>query len=430
MTRKDLPHLCLELLKKYGAQKAQCVLTKTKKYQVKASAGRLSLLRSAVNADIRLLAIKEGQQGQVSINATGKSEITEAAKQAVQAAAASPRDTAYGISEFQQEQSFSRGDEKPDLDGMCARMSEFLRGAKTYPGLRLAEAALSFTFEEKIFVNSNRVGLSSSIGVYDLSLDFSSIAGGSSSSVNFASLRLANLSRPLMACGSIELLLKQSVESVRAKPVNRKFLGDIIVSPECLGSFLSFITEDSLRDSRIISGTSMYRDKIGSVVAAKGFTLGSMPLLPEIASGYFITPDGYKAENISILESGRLKTFILSRYGAQKTSLNRAANSGGCYVVDPGSEDFADVVKSVKRGLLVTRFSGGAPSQAGDFSGLAKNSFYIENGKIRFPVSETMISGNIPKMFMNIKCISKERVNLGDAIYPWIHFPGVTISGK
>lgn len=430
MARKDIPHLCLELLKKYGAQKAQCVLTKTQKYQVKASAGRLSLLRSAVNTDIRLLVVREGRQGQVSVNATKKSEIVEAAKQAVQAAKASPKDPAYGISEFQPEQSFGRGDEKPDLDGMCARMSEFLKAAKTYPGLRLAEAALGFTLEEKIFANSNGVKLSSSIGVYEFSLDFSSTAGGRSSSVNFASLHLANLSRPLMACGSIELLLKQSAASVRAKPVNKKFLGDIIVSPECLGNFLGFITEDSLRDSKVISGTSRYRDKIGSVVAAKGLTLGSMPLLPEIAAGYFVTPDGYKAENVSMLESGRLKTFILSRYGAKKTCLNRAASSGGCYVVDPGPEDFADVVKSVKRGLLVTRFSGGAPSQAGDFSGLAKNSFYIENGKVKFPVSETMISGNIPDMFMHIKCISKERVNLGDAIYPWIRFSGITISGK
>ncbi len=430
MIRKDVPRRCIELLKKHGAQKAQCVLTETKRYQVKAAVGRLSLLRSTSNTDIRLLAVRDGRQGQVSVNATGKSEILAAVKQAVQAAKASPRDAAYGISEWQPERDFSRGDAAPDLGGMCARMAEFLKAAKTHPGLSLAEAALGFSLEKKIFLNSNGVRFSSSVGVYDLSLDFSSAAGGRSSSVNFASLSMPDLSRPLMECGSIGLLLKQSAASVRTKPVNSKFIGDIVVSPECLGSFLGFITEDSLRDPRIISGTSRYKDKIGSVVAAKGFTLGSMPLSPEIAAGYFVTPDGYKAENVQVIENGRLKAFILSRCGAKKTGLARTANSGGCYVVDPGPEKFTNIVKSVKRGLLVTRFSGGAPNQAGDFSGLAKNSFYIENGKIRFPVSETMISGNIPEMFMKIKHISKERVNLGDAIYPWINFSGVTISGK
>lgn len=430
MKGKDISPVCLGLLKKYGAQKAQCVLTKTKKYQIKASVGRLSLLRSAADIDLRLMAVKDGRQGQFAVNSTLKSEIVASARQAVAAAKASPVDAAYGISEFQPEHSFVQGDKKPNLDAMCARMSEFLQDAKRYPGLCLAETVLGFTFEEKLFANSNGVKFFSSIGVYDFSLDFSSVAGGRSSSVNFASLRLANLSRRLTECGSISLLLRQSGESVKAKPVNRKLTGDIIVSPECLDSFLRFVTEESLKDARIISGTSRYKDKVGAVVAAKGLTLISMPLSPEIAAGYFFTPDGYKAENVSVLENGRLKTLILSRYGAQKTGLKRASNYGGCYIASPGSENFGDVVKSVKRGLLVTRFSGGAPSLNGDFSGLAKNSFYIENGKIKFPVSETMIAGNIPKMFMHIKGISKERVNLGDAIYPWICFAGVTISGK
>ncbi len=430
MTRKDLPNLCLGLLKKHGAQKAQYVMSGTKKYQVKVLSGRLSLLRSAVNTDIRMLAVVDGRQGQVAVNEAGQNKITVAVKQVIQAAKASSKDPAYGISEFQPGQSFRRGDRKPDLDGMCGRMSEFLEAIKKYPGLNLAEATLGFTFEKKVFANSNGVEFSSSIGAYQLSLDFSSAAGGRSSSVNFASVYLSDLSRPLLACGSIKLLLNQSVASVMTKPVAKKFIGDIIVSPECLPSFLGFITDDSLRDPKIISGTSRYKDKIGRVVAAEGFTLKSMPLSPEIAAGYFITPDGYKAENVPLIENGTLKTFILSRYGAKKTGLSRTANSGGCYVVDPGTENFANIVRSVKRGLLVTRFSGGTPGSSGDFSGLAKNSFYIENGKIKFPVAETMISGNIPEMFMNMKYISKERVNLGDSIYPWISFPGITVSGN
>ena len=78
--------------------------------------------------------------------------------------------------------------------------------------------------------------------------------------------------------------------------------------------------------------------------------------------------------------------------------------------------------------ILLCRFSGGYPSDAGDFSGVAKNSYYIEKGKIKFPIIETMISGNIAQMFMNINNISKETVDFGDSILPWISFDGVTIS--
>jgi PmbA protein len=88
------------------------------------------------------------------------------------------------------------------------------------------------------------------------------------------------------------------------------------------------------------------------------------------------------------------------------------------------------MIKSTKQGLLLCRFSGGSPSDNGDFSGVAKNSYYIEDGEIKFPISETMVTGNLVEMMMNIKEISKERVNPGYHLYPWIKFDGLTVSGK
>ena len=68
------------------------------------------------------------------------------------------------------------------------------------------------------------------------------------------------------------------------------------------------------------------------------------------------------------------------------------------------------------------------PSSNGDFSGVAKNSYYIKNGKIKFPITETMVSGNVKEMFENIDDISSDRVNFGSGIFPWISFNGITIS--
>lgn len=430
MPGKSATEFCLAALARFGAGEAQCSLTATRKHQMKAQAGRLSMLRSASEARLDLRAVRDGRQGQVSISAAGRKEIEAAAKKALESAAASASDAAYGISEFQPAGDFRRGDKRPDLNGMRRRLLEFLGAARRMPGLNLMEASLEFTFEEKTLANSNGVRFRSEAGTYALSLEFSSRKGGRSSSINFAELYLRDLSRPLLECGSVKLLLEQSADSVAAKPVQGKFSGDIVVSPECLGMFLYFLTEDAIRDARVIAGTGPYKDKVGSLIADGRFTLRSMPLSPDIAAGYFFTADGYKAENAAIVEGGRLKTLLLSRYGAKKTGLPRALNQGGCYVMEPGTENFKAMLRSVKKGLLVTRFSGGMPNQKGDFSGVAKNSFYIENGKIKFPVAETMIAGNIPEMLLAVKGISKERVNLGNAVYPWVTFSGVTVSGK
>ena len=121
---------------------------------------------------------------------------------------------------------------------------------------------------------------------------------------------------------------------------------------------------------------------------------------------------------------------MLGLYGAKKTGRERATNQGGCWEIDAGDKTLAEIIKSTKKGIILKRFSGGNPSDNGDFSGVAKNSYYVEDGEIKFPITETMISGNLVEMMMNIKQISKERINSWYHNYPWIKFDGLTISGK
>ena len=180
----------------------------------------------------------------------------------------------------------------------------------------------------------------------------------------------------------------------------------------------------------MISNKSKLKDKLGKKVASPIFTWHSNPRSKELSGGYALTEDGFVAENLTIIKDGVLESFLLSQYGANKTGLNRAGNSGNVTVVESGESSLEDIIKSVDRGIMLCRFSGGRPGADGDFSGVAKNSFYIENGKIQYPVTETMVSGNIFSIMEDIKAISKKRVNFGDRILPWIHTTGVTISGK
>ena len=102
--------------------------------------------------------------------------------------------------------------------------------------------------------------------------------------------------------------------------------------------------------------------------------------------------------------------------GANKTGKDRAVNNGGAHIVEPGDKALDDMISTIDKGVLLSRFSGGSPSDNGDFSGVAKNSYYIENGEIKYPITETMISGNIFQMLHEIKDISKETINDGSSI--------------
>lgn len=431
MARHDIAAGCLKCLKKEGAQKAQVTLTETKKTGLAIENRRIFLLRDSVGLKLDLAAISADRYASVSVNNLEAGVAEAAARQAVENTLKSPQDSAYDIAPFHPQESFDNSVPAPDMELLYKRFEEFLLDCENYPSLTLRRMTrLDFLSEKKTFINSNGTNFSSRVGYYEFNAIFSSREGGNNSLGYFTTLRAKSLDSPLIKWGMLETLLGQSAESINTRPVCGKFIGDIVIAPECLGDFLSFMTENALRDNALISGTSYYKDTVGKQIASAGFTLSSQPLSAEMAAGYFITPDGRKAGDLSIIENGVLRTFILSQYGARKTGLPMVSNAGGCYSVAPGNVGYKALIKSITRGLLITRFSGGKPSQSGDFSGVVKNSYYIENGELKFPVSETMIAGNIPQMFMNINGISKERVNFGNALHPWISFSGITISGK
>ena len=125
-----------------------------------------------------------------------------------------------------------------------------------------------------------------------------------------------------------------------------------------------------------------------------------------------------------------MENFTIGLYGSNKTGKKRCPSGGGAIIVQKGTSPLAGMIADVKKGLLLGRFSGGSPSDNGDFSGVAKNSYLIENGKICRPVGETMIAGNFGSLFSDVRAISAEEINYGWRIMPWILSGNVTISGK
>lgn len=430
MEPKEAAKRGLDALLSAGAGKAQCVLNLSDKHELNIDSGEFSLMRTTFDTRLGLTAVKGGRKGQSTVNRWDTASVDKSAREALDIMEASAPDDANDIAENQPPASFAAGSEAPDLDKMHYRMREFLDGVKgRHPKAVLRQAYLDFVRTRSWLVNSNGVDFASSRGVYRCSVMFSSRDGEKISSFGYTVFSMRDLERTLLDCASLDKLLRQSGEQTTTAPVQGKFVGDLIVTPDCLEDALGFLLY-SLTDSAMISGTSIYKDRLGQPVASSLLTAHSKPVSDEICDGYFVTRDGYAARNSTILDGGVLKSFLLSQYGARKTGRERAPNDGGAFVVDAGATPLCDMVKSVKKGLLMARFSGGQPSSSGDFSGIAKNSYLIEDGRVKHPVSESMISGNFADMLKSVIAVSRERVDFGYGIYPYVAFSGVTVSGK
>ena len=430
MNNKEILIYAQNSLLKAGAQKTKCILTKKEKNELNVASGEISLFRTTFDTNLSLTAIIDDKQGSVSLNKLDKENIDATAKQIIEMAVSSKPDEANDIAEKQPAKEFHKEPFNPDLNKMYNRLVEFMDFAKKkHPKTIIEEINFDFTSTNRYFINSNGVDFTIKEGIYCFVVMFTSKDGKKTSSFNYVAHVTKDLDTPFSECGNIDKLLGESAEQLNTQQVSGKFVGDVIVTPECMDNFVGFITR-YLYDYPIITKTSVFMEKLGKQIASESFNLHSKPVSDDIAESYFVTSDGYETQDNTVIENGILKTFLLGLYGAKKTEKERAVNQGGCWEIDSGDKTLDEIIKSTKKGIILKRFSGGNPSDNGDFSGVAKNSYYVEDGKVKFPISETMVSGNLVEMMMNISQISKERINSGYHNYPWIKFEGLTISGK
>lgn len=422
---------CVKILKEQAVDKFQCSLQTDEKYEMNLEGTNFELIRNIKENTLTITVIHENKRGTISLNSLDEKAIEEAVKTALELAHTSQADPDYDISPKQAPQSFKKGPLKPDVERMYELLKNYSQEVpKLFPSILMMESVFSHEHSIKYFVNSNGAEFREEQGSYNMMSIFSSKDKERTTSFNHSSFDLDELERELLERASLKGLLQQSVEHLKAKPFEGKFVGDIILTPECLRTFLYYYTMVYLGDGALISGTSPLKNKLDQEVANEKFTLKSLPTAEEMAKGYFITSDGFVVEDTTLIDKGVLKSFLLSLYGSKKTGLERSKTAGGCLVVEPGEENLEELISKVEKGLLLARYSGGSPSPNGDFSGVAKNSYYIENGKIQYPVTETMVAGNLIELFKNLKEISKEQIDFGDSILPHILTTGVTISGK
>ncbi|MGJ0483390.1 MAG: metalloprotease PmbA [Methylomicrobium sp.] len=111
-----------------------------------------------------------------------------------------------------------------------------------------------------------------------------------------------------------------------------------------------------------------------------------------------------------IVSAGVVRSYVLSTYSARKLGLKSTGNAGGVHnlIIDPGMLDFQGMLKALDTGLLVTELMGqGVNMVTGDYSRGASG-FWVENGRIQYPVEEITIAGNLKDMFRNIVAVGND----------------------
>ena len=100
--------------------------------------------------------------------------------------------------------------------------------------------------------------------------------------------------------GSVDMLLKQSVEQTATRPIEGKFVGDVIVTQTHSAAYRVPLR---LIDCGHSSDTSIYKDKVGELVAVPNSPSTADPLRRN-SRRLLVTSDGAAAQNSTLIERG------------------------------------------------------------------------------------------------------------------------------
>ena len=428
----ELAKMILAEAKSLGADYAQCEVSESEKREFNVDGGRFSLMRTLFDRDVSITVLKAQRKGSVRINRFDAPSVRAAVAESIAACESAEPDKAWEFCSEPGEKDFVDGCPDCDAEALFARTRELMKDVtERHPKIMMEQMITEHDAERCVYLNSAGVTYRASSGYYNFDLMYSAHEGEKGSSFYGSSVMLKDLDRPIIDCALIERELSDVEKQIDARPLQGKFVGSVVLAPMALAEIvLSTISNSFLSDSSLVDGTSIWKDKLGQVVADERITVSLAPRSPEVICGQRYTGEGYPAEDFDIIRNGELRSFLLSQYGANRVGGVRAPGSGDNVVMAPGEKSLEEIVSGIEKGILVMRFSGGEPAASGEFSGVAKNSFLIENGKITDALTETMISSCVPDMLQNVRAVSSDVLKDGAMVLPYVAFDGVTVSGK
>ena len=422
----------LEEAKAQGAEYAQCSVSESEKKEFNVDGGRFSLMRTLYNRNVVITVLKDQRKGTVQINRFDEDVIKTAVNDAIAAADSGKPDPAWEFAAGPVDQSNTDGVPDCDMDQLFARTKELLETIKEkHPKILMEQMITEHNRWKAVYMTTKGVTYRDLAGSYSFSLMYSAHEGEKSTSFYGSDVTLKTLDKPVIDCGFIERDLDMVEKQLDPKPLEGKFTGPAVLAPYALSEIVLWtIMGNFVSDGCLIDGTSIWKDKLGEQVADPVFTMSFEPYSEDVVVRDHHTGEGYPTENFDLIRDGRLVSFALSQYGANKIGGKRAGNGGASMTVRSGNKTLEEIISGIEKGILVMRFSGGSPAPSGEYSGVAKNSFLIENGKIAGALTETMISGCVPDMLKQIRGISSDTLKDGNGCLPYIAFDGITISGK
>jgi len=168
-------------------------------------------------------------------------------------------------------------------------------------------------------------------------------------------------------------------------------------------------------------GSSAFSGRVGQRVAAKGVTVLDDGTIADRRGSLNVDDEGNATQRNVLIEDGILKGYIQDAMNARLMKVRPTGNGrreSYAHVPMPrmtntymlgGDRTPEEIVASIGRGLYATNFGGGQVDiTSGKFVFSASEAFWVENGRILYPVKGATLVGNGPDALTRVTMIGND----------------------
>jgi TldD protein len=218
----------------------------------------------------------------------------------------------------------------------------------------------------------------------------------------------------------VELAVEAALTNLESRPVPA---GDmtVVLGPGWPGVLLHEAVGHGLEGDFNRKGSSTFSGRIGQRVAAKGVTVLDDGTIADRRGSLNVDDEGHATQRNVLIEDGILRGYMQDSLNARLMGVKPTGNGRresyahlpmprmtNTYML-AGKQQPEEIVASIKRGLYAVNFGGGQVDiTSGKFVFSASEAFWVENGKIQYPVKGATLVGNGPDAMNRVSMIGND----------------------
>ncbi|NDF41144.1 MAG: TldD/PmbA family protein, partial [Actinobacteria bacterium] len=213
---------------------------------------------------------------------------------------------------------------------------------------------------------------------------------------------------------------RQALTKLKARPAPSSAM-PVVIKQGSGGVLFHEACGHGLEADLVGKGASVYRDKVGQLVASPLVTVVDDGTMTGEWGAIGIDDEGHPTQSNTLIENGVLTDYMWDYIRARREGRRQSGNGRRQSYADlpmvrmtntfvtAGKEDPEDIIRATERGVYVAKLGGGQVDTAsGDFVFGMVEAYLIENGEITEPLREGNLIGNGPQVLKDIDLLGND----------------------